>query len=131
MNWNVENPMVIDPAPKLIGRRYEDGNWDDIESEDFISVDIDIDTRKLTSEEEGDLYGALDDIACYKCGYNFAGDYFGYLSVECVEVEGADYEARNICGKITVKGEVAESVYDVLTDVLNDFGDGKIEIVYS
>lgn len=131
MSWNIENPMIIDPAPKLIGRRYEDGNWDDTEQEDFISVDIDIDTRNLNTEEEGELYGALDDIACYKCGYNSDGDYFGYLEVECIEVEGFGYEECGICGKITVKGEIAESMYDELTDVLEDFDDSRIEIRYS
>lgn len=125
MNWNVENPMVIDPCGKLKGIRYEDGNWDDEDVEEFYRVNMEIDTRKLTIEEENLLYAVLDDIACYRCGKDFYGDYRGELEVESVELEG--FGADEVFGKITLKGNVTEETYDEIWKALDEFS-GRIVI---
>lgn len=112
-NWNVENPAhalasVYGNQWLSVGRHnhYED----DEEVKEFYRVNMEVDTRKLTIEEENLLYAVLDDIACYRCGKDFHGDYLGELEVESVELEG--FGADELFGKITLKGYVLEEVYD-------------------
>lgn len=127
--WNVENPAhalasVYGNQWLSVGRHnhYED----DEEDAEFFRVNMEVDTRKLTIEEENLLYAALDDIACYRCGTDFYGDYLGELKVESVEVDG--FDDNEVYGKITLKGNVTEETYDEIWNALDEFS-GKIEVV--
>lgn len=127
--WNVENPAhalasVYGNQWLSVGRHnhYED----DEEVKEFFRVNMEVDTRKLTAAEENLLYAALDDIACYRCGTDFYGDFLGDLEVEGVEVDG--FGADEVFGKITLKGYVLEEVYDEIWNALDEFS-GRIEVV--
>lgn len=128
MNWDVENPAhamasVYGNQWLSVGRHnhYED----DETPQEFYRVNMEVDTRQLTNKEEGLLYGVLDDIACYRCGTDFYGDYIGELKVDCVEIEG--FESEDVCGKITLKGNVLEETYNEIWDALDEFS-GRIVV---
>lgn len=129
MNWDVENPAhalasVHGNQWLSVGRHnhYED----DENEKEFFRVNMEVDTRQLTAAEENLLYAALDDIACYRCGTDFYGDYLGELKVESVEVDG--FDDNEVYGKITLKGYVPEETYDEIWNALDEFS-GRIEVV--
>ncbi len=122
--WNVENPAhalasIYGNRWLSVGRHYEDE--DQI---DFYDVNLKIDAHGLTLEETNRLCGELDDIALYRCRNDWEHGYTGKLKLKCVETDDDD-EYYHV---FTLKGSVAEEIYDEIYNVLDKFS-GKIKVI--
>ena len=116
---DVENPMVIDPAPKLRGVRYEEGNWDDQNEPERLSyVSLEIDISNLTEEEANLFVGVFEDIQLRyfrKKEWDFCEPFNGWLDID----DGGDF--------LIVKGRVTDEDYTLIEDTLFEMRD-KVEV---
>ena len=123
-NWEIENPAhalasIYGNRWLSLGRHYEEEN-----NTEFYTVNMKIDAYGLTFEETNHLCGELDDIAIYRCKDDWEHGYTGKLKLECIETADDD----DYYHVFTLKGSVAEEIYDEIWTVLNKFS-GKIKVV--
>ena len=111
--WKVENPMVIDSAPKM--RRWYDEDDED-EPVPVYKIRKKIDVSRLTEEEDELLLGVFEDIRdAYEYRELWEDDTFqGWLHVK---EEG---------GVMYVKGRVTDEDYTQIEDTLFEMRD-KVE----
>lgn len=123
-NWEVENPAhalasFYGNRWLSIGRHYEDEN-----NTKFYRINMKIDAHGLTCEETSNLFDELDDITIYRCRDDWEHEYTGKLKLKCIETDDED----DYYHVFTLKGTVAEEIYDEIWEVLNKFS-GKIKVV--
>lgn len=114
--YNTENPAYIDAC--IYGNRFPISYRQHEEDlEELVKCVIDVDTRTLTEEEEGALYGDLDDIYIsddYEDLYDEVG--FDVELVALPELEGTEQY-----GLIKIRGYVPELTYDEICNVLDRY----------
>lgn len=113
--WKVENPMVIDPAPKK--RRWYEEDEEEDEPVPVYKFRKKIDVSRLTEEEGELLLGVFEDIRdAYEYRELWEDDTFqGWLHVK---EEG---------GVMYVKGRVTNEDETLISDTLFEMRD-KIEV---
>ena len=131
----VENGMVIDPCGKLYNyaKWYDDENGyigvDDEMPEDFVKVFFEIDTSKLTADEENALWNKLDWLAYQTNNPDdpyCEGVELGELEVTLIKKGTSEDEDKY--GYIEVTGYARESVYDELESLIDEYDVGYVNL---
>lgn len=122
--YHVTASVYGNRIPDTLSYAYLEKNgyeYDD-DAEEFLSIKLEIDTRKLTVEEEDIIYGMFEDIRDnYRCIKRREDDDFqGWLDVETVKVDGAN---EDVNGKILAEGYVTESDWEVIDNTVWEYRD--------